>query len=195
MASPAEERIQQLTKNMLRKRGLEANRDYSILETPFATMKQMLLTKKVDSAYFAQPFASDPEVLDKTKVLFTTADSLGVMMANFVVARGDLIAKNRAATVDFLEDYLRIIRWYFDPANRKEAIAIVSGANKLPPEVLDRYIFTKKDNYRDMNGIPDLKAIQSNMQVQYDLGFTKTLIKAEDHADLSLIKEAGARLK
>ena len=41
-------------------------------------MKQMLLEKKVDTAYFAQPFASDPEVLEKTKVLFTTADiSLG----------------------------------------------------------------------------------------------------------------------
>jgi ABC-type nitrate/sulfonate/bicarbonate transport system substrate-binding protein len=180
---------------MLRKRGLEANRDYTILETPFATMKQMLLEKKVDSAYFAQPFASDPEVNEKTKVLFTTADSMGIMMANFVVGRGVFMEKNRAVMVDFLEDYLRVVRWYFDQANRKEAIELVSQANKLPVAVLDKYLFTKKDNYRDMDGLPDLKAIQSNMQVQYDLGFTKTLINAEEYSDLSLVKEAAARLK
>jgi len=184
-----------LTRYTLLKHGLTLNTDYTYLETPFPTMKPMLLGKKVDAAYFAQPFASDPEVDAETKVLFTTVDSMGPLMPNFVAAHGDFIAAHRAAMVDFLEDYLRVIRWYYDPANRAAAIKIISGANKLPPEVLERYIFTKKDNYRNLDGLPDLDVIQHNMHEQQEMGFTKTEIDIHKYADLSLVKEAAARLK
>jgi sulfonate transport system substrate-binding protein len=184
-----------LTRYTLRKHGLELNTDYTYLETAFPTMKPMLLGKKVDAAYFAQPFASDPEVDAETKVLFTTEDSMGPLMPNFIAARGGFIAKNRAVMVDFMEDFLRVVRWYYDPANRTESIRIISEANKQPISVLERYIFTKADNYRNLDGLPDLKVIQSNMDAMKALGFTKTVLKIDDYADLSLVKEAAARLK
>ena len=182
-------------RNMMRKHDLEFNRDYTFLETPIAAAKAMLLERKIHAGFFAQPFASDPEVIEKTKVLFTTADSMGNMMANFVVGRGDFLKANRAAMVDFMEDYFRLIRWYYDPANRKEALEIVSQVSKIPAAVLDTYLFTIKDNYRPMDGIANLAAIQSNMKVQKELGFAKSEINVEDHADLSMIKEAAARFK
>lgn len=183
------------SRNILRRHGMELNRDYTFLETPFPTMKQMMLEKKIHAGFFPQPFASDPELLEKTKVLFTTADSMGSMMANFTVGRGEFLKANRAAMVDFMEDYLRMIRWYYDPANKKEAVEIVSEASKMPVAVLNTYIFTMRDNYRNMDGLPNLAAIQSNMKVQKDLGLTKSEIDVEAHADLSMIKEAVARLK
>jgi hypothetical protein len=61
--------------------------------------------------------------------------------------------------------------------------------------VLERYIFTKADNYRNLDGLPDLKVIQSNMDAMKALGFTKTVLKIDDYADLSLVKEAATRLK
>ena len=182
-------------RNMLRRHGLEVNRDYTFIETPFPTMKQMLLDKKIHTGFFPQPFASDPELVEKTKVLFTTVDSMGSMMANFTLGRAEFLKANRAAMVDFMEDYLRVIRWYYNPANRKEAIEIVSEASKMPVPVLDTYLFTKRDNYRNLDGLPSLPAIQSNMKVQKDLGLTKSEINVEEHADLSMIKEAAARLK
>lgn len=183
-----------MTRYHLRKQGFELNRDFTYLETPFPTMKAMLLEKKVDAAYFAQPFASDPEVNEKTNILFTTGDSMGPFAPNFVGMRGDFIKKNRAAVVDFLEDFIRMVRWYYDPANRDASIKIVAEASKTPEEVLRRYIFTKEDNFRSMDAMPDLKVIQSNMQVQFELGFTRQVLKVEDYADLSLVKEAAARL-
>ena len=108
--------------------------------------------------------------------------------------RGDFIKKNRAAVVDFLEDFIRMVRWYYDPANRDASIKIVAEASKTPEEVLRRYIFTKEDNFRSMDAMPDLKVIQSNMQAQFELGFTRQVLKVEDYADLSLVKEAAARL-
>ena len=183
-----------LTRYTLRKHGLELNKDYTYLETPFPTMKAMLLEKKVDAAYFAQPFASDPEVGEKTNVLFTTDVSMGPLMPNFIAARGGFIQKNRAAMVDFLEDFLRVVRWYYDPKNKAEAIKIIAEASKTPDNVLERYIFTKADNYRNLDGLPDLKAIQANWAAQKELGLSKQELRVEDYADLSLVKEAAARL-
>jgi NitT/TauT family transport system substrate-binding protein len=184
-----------LTRYTLRKHGLELNKDYTYLETPFPTMKAMLLEKKVDAAYFAQPFASDPEVNEKTNVLFTTGGSMGPIMLNFIAARGTFIQKNRPAMVDFMEDFLRVVRWYFDPANRDEAIKIVSEASKTPEPVLRRYIFTNGDNYRSLDGLPDLKVIQNNWAAMKELGLIRQELNVNDHADLSIVKEAAERLR
>ena len=184
-----------LTRYALRKHGLELNKDFTYLETPFATMKALLLEKKVDAAYFAQPFASDPDVTENTKVLFTTDNSMGPLELNFLAARGDFIAKNRPAMVDFMEDFLRVVRWFYDPANRSESLATISEASKMPTPVLERFIFTKQDNYRSLDGLPDLKVIQSNFQAQFELGLTKQVLNINEHADLSLVKEAAERLK
>jgi len=184
-----------LTRYTLRKHGLELNKDYTYLETPFPTMKAMLLDKKVDAAYFAQPFASDPEVVEKTRILFTTDNSMGPLMPNFVAARGSFIAKNRPAFVDFLEDFLRVVRWYYDPANRDESIRIVAQASKMPEDVLKRYIFTKQDNYRNLDGLPDLQVIQKNFEQQREIGLTDRVLNVNDYADLSPMKEAVERLK
>lgn len=184
-----------LTRYTLRKHGLELNRDYTYLETPFPTMKAMLLEKKVDAAYFSQPFASDPDVAAQTNVLFTTDDSLGPIMLNFLAARGTFIAKHRPAMVDFMEDFLRVVRWYYDPANRDESIRIVSEASKVPEAVLRRYIFTKSDNYRSLDALPDLTVIQNNWTAMKELGLTRQVLKANDYADLSIVKEAATRLK
>jgi hypothetical protein len=37
--------------------------------------------------------------------------------------------------------------------------------------------------------------LQKNMETQRELGFLKAPIEVKKHADLSLIKEAGARLE
>ena len=47
---------------MLRKHGLEANRDYTIVEAPFPAMKAMLAEKKVDLIPAVLPFSLDPEL-------------------------------------------------------------------------------------------------------------------------------------
>ena len=184
-----------VTRLYLRKFGLELNKDYTYLETPFPTHKPMLLEKKVDAAFFVQPFASDPELIEQTKVLFTADAPFGPVMLNFLTARGGFLAKNRAVVVDFLEDFLRIARWTWDPANRDEAIKISAEQSKIPEAVLRRYIFTKDDQYRALDGVADLNALQANFRAMKELGLVRAELNANDHADLSLVKEAAARLK
>jgi sulfonate transport system substrate-binding protein len=97
--------------------------------------------------------------------------------------------------VDFLEDYLRVVRWYIDPAHHAEAVAISVAFSKLPAAAFDSWVFTKHDYFRDPNGMPDLAALQANVELQKKVGFLKADIDVKKYVDLSLIEEAAKRLQ
>src|SRR5215467_5047395 len=127
---------------MLRKHGLEDKRDYTVVEAPFPTMKAMLSQKKADLASFVAPFSFDPAQRKNARVLFTQKDAIGPTQMIVWAARKDFIEKNRAAMVDMMEDTLRIVRWYLDPANHKEAVEICARITKQPAERFDAWLFT-----------------------------------------------------
>jgi sulfonate transport system substrate-binding protein len=179
---------------MLRKHGLEDKRDYSIVEAPFPTMRAMLAEQKAALVPAVVPFALDPELRKIAHTLFDTKEAVGITQFSVWVARKPFIDKNRAALVDFLEDSLRIVRWYLDPANHAEVMQIASRLTKAPPERFG-WVFTKQDNYRDPNMMPDLAALQRNVDLMKDLGFVKASVDVKTHADLSLVEEAAKRLK
>lgn len=179
---------------MLKKHGLEDKRDYTMLEGPLPAMPAMLLEKKADLIPAVLPFALNPKLREEGKVLFEQKDALGVTQMISWNARKGFIDKNRAAMVDFMEDMLRITRWFEDPKNHAEAAGIASKITKQPPERFG-WLFTKQDCYRDPDLLPNLDALQRNIDTVQDLGFVKKKIKVSDYTDLSLVKEALARLK
>ncbi len=180
---------------MLRKHGLEDKHDYTIIEAALPNLKAMLLSKRVDLAAAGTTAITDPDLQAQTRNLFTQADAVGRTQMIMIAGRSEFLTKNRAAVVDFLEDALRARHFYFDPANHAEAVAIVSQFTKQPADQLDAWLFTKHDYYRDPNGVPDVDALQANEELLRQLGFLKTQIDVKGHAELSLVKEAAARLK
>jgi sulfonate transport system substrate-binding protein len=179
---------------MLRKHGLEANRDYTIIEAPFPAMKSMLAEKKADLITGVLPFKLDPELKGMARVLFTMRDAIGASQFVMWSARKPFIDAHRAALVDFLEDTLRIEHWYLDPANHDAVAEIASQLTKQPPERFG-WLFTKQDYYRDPNMLPNLDALQKNVDMTKDLGFVQASFDVKSHSDLSLIQEAAKRLK
>jgi sulfonate transport system substrate-binding protein len=179
---------------MLRKHGLEANRDYTLLEGPLPAMPAMLLEKKADLIPAVLPFALNPKLREDGKILFEQKDALGVTQMISWNARKSFIDKNRAAMVDFMEDMLRIVHWYLDPKNHDAAAQIASKITKAPPERFG-WLFTKADTYRDPNLVPNLDALQRNVDTTRELGFVKKPIDIKKYADLSLVREAAKRLK
>jgi len=178
---------------MLRKHGLEANRDYTIVEAPFPAMKAMLIEKKVDLIPAVLPFSLDPELKKAARSLFTMRDAIGVSQFVMWSARKPFIDAHRAALVDFLEDSLRITHWYLDPKNHEAVAQIASQLVKQPPERFG-WLYTKTDYYRDPNMVPDLNALQKNVDMTKDLGFVNASFDVKAHSDLSLIEEARKRL-
>lgn len=180
---------------MLRRHGLEDKRDYTVVEAPFPTMKAMLTQKKADLASFVAPFSFDPELKQIARPLFSQKDAIGTTQMIVWVARKDFIEKNRAAMLDFMEDALRVVRWYLDPANHDAAVAIASKLTKQPPERFSGWLFTAKEYSRSRDLLPDLQALQANIEVQRELGFLKGPIDIARYTDLSLVQAAAARLK
>ncbi len=91
----------------LHKFGLQDKRDYTLIETPFPTMKAMLKEKKDDLISVTAGFAADPELKAMAKTLFTQKDGMGPSALSFWAGRSGFIEKNRAAVVDLLEDDVR----------------------------------------------------------------------------------------
>jgi NitT/TauT family transport system substrate-binding protein len=182
-----------IMRTALHRHGLEVRRDYTMIEAPFPTHKAMLKEHKGDLVVGVLPFSYDPGLKEFAKPLFTTQSSLGRIALSFWAARKTFIDKNVAALLDLLEDYGTMLRWFYDPANHEEAVEIVARFLKRPP-VLEDWLFTKKDFYRDLDGKPDLKVIQESIEKVKELGFMKETVDASKYADLSLIEEATRRL-
>jgi NitT/TauT family transport system substrate-binding protein len=179
---------------MLKKHGLEEKRDYTMLEGPLPAMPAMLLEKKADLIPAVLPFSFNPKLKEEGKVLFEQREALGVTQMIVWTARKSFIDKNRPAMVDFMEDMLVIVRWYLDPKNHDEAAQIASKMTKVPPERFG-WLFSKGDTYRDANLIPNVEALQRNVDTTQDLGFVKKKIDIKKYVDLSLVQDAAKRLK
>jgi sulfonate transport system substrate-binding protein len=181
-------------KAMLHQHGLENKRDYTVIEAPFPAMKAMLAEHKVDLIPAVLPFALDPELQRVSNTLFTAKDAIGKSEFVSFQARKPFIDAHRAALVDWLEDTLRILHWYTDPKNHDEAAQIAAGFLKAPPERLS-WVFTKTDTYRDPNMLPDLDALQKNIDLTKELGYAQASFDVKKYSDLSMVEEAAQRLK
>jgi sulfonate transport system substrate-binding protein len=182
-------------KAMLRKSGMEDRRDFTVVEAQFPAMRALLAEKKADLIPGVLPFSLDPELRKISRTLFVQKDAVGTTQMAVYAARKGFIDKNRAAVLDFIEDTLRVVRWYLDPANHDQAVAIAARVSKQPAALFEAWLFTNKDYYRDANMIPNLPALQANVDEQKALGFLKGGIDIKGHSDLSLITQAAQRLK
>ena len=184
---------------MLRKHGLDDRKDVNVIEAAFPNMKATLFAKRADVIPGVIPFSFDPELREKSRVLFTQKEAVGRTQMTMLVARQGFIEQNRAAMVDFLEDAIRAVRWYLDPKNHKEAVGIAARVSKRPAAGFDKWLFTKAgqngDYYHDESMRPDLKALQASIDLQHKLGLVKASIDVAKHSDLSLVEEAAKRLK
>jgi sulfonate transport system substrate-binding protein len=174
---------------MMRTHGL-ADRDFTSVETNFATMPAMLDDGKVDMINLVPQYHY---MLNqgKYRVLFTAADGEGRIQAVLWAMRTDVLAAHRPALVDFLEDHIRAVQWLLDPAHHDEAVAICATVTKAKPDTL-AYVFTKDDSYHAPDGRPDIAATQHAIDTEVKYGLMKEgLTVAPGYVDLGPIDDAN----
>lgn len=175
------------------RRGLEAKRDYQIIEIAFPNMVSALMAKKVDLIEVGTPFSITAQKDGTAKSLFDVGEAMGPTQLTLWAARAPFIAAHRAVLVDFFEDVQTMLHWYLDPAHRAEGIAIVAQFTKEPASDFSDWLFTKNDYYRDPDARPNLAALQNNIKTQKEVGLLNTDIDVAKYADLSLVDEAAKR--
>jgi sulfonate transport system substrate-binding protein len=179
---------------MLAKHHLQDKRDLTILEVRFPDQKAMLSEKKVDLISAVAPFGFDPGLRAFARTLFTQKEAVGRSQMIVRVARAGFLEKHHAEMVDFLDDYLHVLRYFLDPAHHDEAVKIITEVTKQKPELYQGWVFTKDDYYRDPAGLPNLEALQANVDLAHQLGFVRAPLDIKGYADLSVVKEAAKRL-
>jgi ABC-type nitrate/sulfonate/bicarbonate transport system substrate-binding protein len=111
------------------------------------------------------------------------------------VVRTEFLQAHRSAMQDFVEDYVRGLRWFLDPKNHKQAVEITARFTKRPPEAFEGWVFTKADHYHDEWAVPDMEAFQRNIDQFHELGMLPRKVEAAKYADLSLVTEAKKRIQ
>ncbi|HEV8016711.1 MAG TPA: ABC transporter substrate-binding protein [Stellaceae bacterium] len=188
--------VDMVLRAIFRKNGLEPNRDVAIIEAGFGAMPVMLKEQKVDLVPGTRLTNGDPALRAYARTLFTQKDAIGRAQMAELVARQGFLEKNRAAVVDYLEDSLRELVWFSDPAHHDAAVKIFSDFTKIPAAQFASWLYVKgEDYYKDPQGMPDLDALQANIDTMRALGFTKETLDIKNYADLSYVTEAAARLR
>ncbi len=179
---------------MLKKHGLETPRDYTIIEAAFPNMKSLLAQRKADLVSNVAPFIFDPGFEKIARPLFNNVQALGGP-SQFIVwtAHESFLKKHHAAMVDFLEDAIRVVHFLTNPKNHQQVVQIAAKVAHQPPSRLE-WVYTKQDLYRDPNMLPNLDNLQRAVNAQYSVGFLKHKLDVKKYADLSLVKEAAARV-
>lgn len=180
---------------MLAKHHLQDKRDLTIIEVRFPDQKATLKEGKVDLITAVLPFGNDPELLSISRTLFTQEEAMGRSQMIIHVAREGFLQKHRAEMVDFLEDYIHALHYLSDPGHRQDALEVVAEATKQNPSLFESWIFTNKDYYRDPEALPDLDALQANVDLQHQLGFLRSPLEVKKYADLNFVTEAAKRLE
>ena len=179
---------------MLRQHGLDDKADVTIVEIAPPNMKATLAEGKVDLIGTLPPFSMNPALRSIARTLFTAKDAMGPQQVSTLIARAEFIAKNRAALVDFLEDYIRAVRWFTDPTNHQAAVQILADFTKQPAALFDSWVFTQRDQYRNPNALIDPALLQANVDLLHKMGYVKAELDMRTYADASLVREAAARI-
>ena len=129
------------------------------------------------------------------KRLFSVGDAFGPVETLMFITKAAFVAKNRAALVDFLEDNIRMRRWMFDPKTRMDAIKQLSDTTKIPVAEYAEWVYTTDDYYYHPQALTDTQRLQHNVEVLKQAGVIPNAINVDPYVDLSLVKEAAARIK
>jgi NitT/TauT family transport system substrate-binding protein len=171
----------------LKKAGLDARKDVEIVEVAFPNIGAALREKRIDCGVLVIPFLINETAKGGLRALFNGGDAFGTYAPIFQVATRGFIKAHRPAVQAFLADYVRGLQWFYDPANRKQAIALTAGFTKSPPELLDSYFMTNKDYYRDRNGCVNADLIQRPIDAMVEQGLIPQSLKVTDYLDASLL--------
>jgi sulfonate transport system substrate-binding protein len=180
---------------VLRKAGLEEPRDYQIAEVRFPAMIAALESKRIDAAPLVPPFDRVAEKNPEFKRLFSVGDAFGPVETLMFMTTEGFVSKSRAALVDFLEDNIRMRRWMFDPKTRMDAITQLADTSKIPAAQYADWVYTNNDYYYHPQALVDVPRLQHNVKILKDAGVIPNQIDVAPYVDLSLVKEAAARVK
>jgi sulfonate transport system substrate-binding protein len=171
----------------LKKEGIDPRKDAQLVEIAFPNIAAAIREKRVDCGALILPFMNAEIQKGGLRPIFNGGDAFGPYSVIFHVVTNEFLKGNRRAVQSFLSDYVRGLKWLYDPANRKRAVEITAEFTKSPANVLDSYFMTNRDYYRDRDGCVSAELIQRPVDAMLREGLIEKPVKISDFLDLSLL--------
>lgn len=158
--------LDHIQRAILRRGGLDPEKDVKILEIAFGLMEATLRRGDIQCGAFPQPFLFRAMEKGGVKPLFRLGDIQPKFVQLINVFQTKFIEKDPEVVRAFLEDW-KIASRYIQQ-NPEEVRKITSEVTKLPLDLLSKFLLTKDDFYRDPIGEPDFETMQKNWDFFYE---------------------------
>jgi sulfonate transport system substrate-binding protein len=179
----------------LKSNNIDPEKDVEIVEVNWPNQDAMLQQGKVDAAVYLANFWDAALKRGDVRPLFTFCPATGFVQTLVQVVRSDFLSANRAAMADFVEDYVRGVQWFEDKKNRAEAIKLLAKFSKQPEKNFEGWAFSEKDEPQASWAMPNMQALQANIDQFQRLGLIPRPFKAVDYTDLSMVQDAKKRIE
>jgi len=148
---------------MLRKNGLDPDKDIKLVEVGFALSEDALRSGRVDSVNMNQPFAARAEAKGGVRKLFSLSEAVPNIVHILEACRKDFVDKNPELVSAYVKDITAAMKMAV--ANREETMKVVSEVMKAPIPVLDTYLLKPNDFAREPGAAPNFEGIQAMFDV------------------------------
>lgn len=173
---------------MLKKNGLDPEKDVNVVEMPFPTHESALREGKIDVGTFPALFYYRALKNGGVRTVFTSRDAWGSgYLFTFYVVRNDFLKRYPDAVRSFLLDYYRLSSYVLDERNRNKVLDVTSEFFKIDKELLGSYYLTQKDVYRPTYPVVIPEDLQKAVDVLYDLGFIQQKVDIAKYVDNSYL--------
>ena len=158
--------LDHIQRAILRRAGLEPEKDVKILEISFGLMEATLRKGDIQCGAFPQPFLFKAVGNGGVKPLFHLGDIQPKFVQLINVFHTKFIEKNPEIVKAFLEDWKIASRYIQE--NPGDVRKVTSEVTKLPLDLLNKFLLTGNDFYRDPIGQPDFDTLQKNWDFFYE---------------------------
>ena len=148
---------------MLRKAGLDPDKDIKLVEVPFSLSEDALRSGRVDAVNMNQPFAARAEAKGGTRKLFALSEAVPNIVHILEACRKDFVDKNPELAAMYVKDITRGMKMAV--ADRDETMKVVSEVMKAPIPVLDTYSTQANDFAREPGAAPNFAGIQAMFDI------------------------------
>jgi ABC-type nitrate/sulfonate/bicarbonate transport system substrate-binding protein len=155
-------------KMLLKKNGVDAEKDIKLIEIGFAASEDALRQGRVDAINMNQPFAARAEAKGGTRKLFSLNEAIPNMVHILEACRADFVDKNPELAKMYVEDITRGMKLAL--ANRDETLKVVNEIMKAPIPVLETYLLKENDFARDPGAAPNFPAMQTMLDIYAEAG-------------------------
>jgi ABC-type nitrate/sulfonate/bicarbonate transport system substrate-binding protein len=170
---------------MLRKNGLEPDKDVKLVEVSFPLSEEALRSGRVDAVNMNQPFAARAEAKGGIRKLFALSEALPNIVHIMEACRKDFVDKNPDLVKMYVRDITKGLKMAI--ANRTETMNVVSEVMKAPVAVLDTYLLKPNDFAREPGAAPNFAGIQAMFDDYADTGMISKKLDANSMKHPSVV--------